>query len=700
MPRWWSIPSTRPSSIWAAIARTCPARSAPTTFSGRLFRGNTTIAASPGAIPSPQWDHLTHSNAIAATPNGGTASNSAPHADSRSLAFDAAGNLIEGGDGGITRRTSPLNNTGDWFSINGNLQITELHNIAFDPVSSQLIGGAQDVGDPQQTATNGLIWFDFAQADGGDTQVDATSAGAGIFPPLHLQPELRVAAPGPVHATGAARAPARLALNIGTAPTGPQFPFLTPLELNKANPLRLVIGATDAVWESMDQGTNITPLGAATGGAISMAYGHPTNAETLWVSTGGVVLVRNVAGGAVAATAAAFPGLTAQDIVLDSAVDGTAYVAGVGADGGPSVFRATTFGAAWEDLTGDLRILDPGVLRSIMFVPGTPNKIFVGADRGVFVTSTASLRFWNRVSNTLPNALVMDMDYAAGNDNLYIGTMGRGAWSLAGASILDLPRPRAAGTSRVPADNMCKGSATPAQVDDGSLDPEGQPVTLGPLAPPPPYPLGVTLVTLPVSSPGGNETCQARVTVVDATAPSITAPGPLTITRCVNVSLGHPSTRDNCGVTSVTNNAPAKFPLGTTTVTWTARDAAGNTRSATQQVTAVLGDDRSCCPNGTRIREGTNGRDRLRGTSGSDCILGKNGDDIIEGLGGNDFISGGGGSDQITGGAGNDRINGGAGNDVIDGQDGNDVIDGQTGIDTCAGGPGTNTVICEVASGG
>jgi hypothetical protein len=37
--------------------------------------------------------------------------------------------------------------------------------------------------------------------------------------------------------------------------------------------------------------------------------------------------------------------------------------------------------------------------------------------------------------------------------------------------------------------------------------------------------------------------------------------------------------------TDYTNDAPASFPLGNTTVTWTARDAAGNTATATQTVT-------------------------------------------------------------------------------------------------------------------
>ena len=41
------------------------------------------------------------------------------------------------------------------------------------------------------------------------------------------------------------------------------------------------------------------------------------------------------------------------------------------------------------------------------------------------------------------------------------------------------------------------------------------------------------------------------------------------------VALGTPTTADNCGVASVTNNAPAQFPVGTTTVTWTVTDNHG-----------------------------------------------------------------------------------------------------------------------------
>ena len=44
---------------------------------------------------------------------------------------------------------------------------------------------------------------------------------------------------------------------------------------------------------------------------------------------------------------------------------------------------------------------------------------------------------------------------------------------------------------------------------------------------------------------------------------------------------------DNCGPVTVTNDAPACFPIGTTTVTYTVTDAGGNSSTCTQDVTAT-----------------------------------------------------------------------------------------------------------------
>ncbi len=195
-----------------------------------------------------------------------------------------------------------------------------------------------------------------------------------------------------------------------------------------------------------------------------------------------------------------------------------------------------------------------------------------------------------------------------------------------------------------------------------------------------------------------NSQRQATTSVnVQNPAPTITAPPDITISACVNANIGQP-VFDGCGV-SVTNDAPARFPIGTTVVTWTATDGSGRTVVARQRVTAILGDDPSCCPPGTNVIIGTDGPDNLVGTAGSDCILGRGGDDTIDARDGNDFISGGSGRNTIMAGIGNDFVWGGPDSDTIDGSAGNDFIDGAGGVDTCSGGTDTNAIVnCEIAA--
>ena len=83
-----------------------------------------------------------------------------------------------------------------------------------------------------------------------------------------------------------------------------------------------------------------------------------------------------------------------------------------------------------------------------------------------------------------------------------------------------------------------------------------------------------------------------NVFIGDVTNPVITAPLNVTVTpnlgcEAIGVTLGSPVTSDNCGVATVTNDAPAIYPIGTTTVTWTVTDATGNVATATQLVTVV-----------------------------------------------------------------------------------------------------------------
>ncbi|MBK8557841.1 MAG: HYR domain-containing protein [Lewinellaceae bacterium] len=52
-----------------------------------------------------------------------------------------------------------------------------------------------------------------------------------------------------------------------------------------------------------------------------------------------------------------------------------------------------------------------------------------------------------------------------------------------------------------------------------------------------------------------------------------------------NPYLGTTLSVDNCSITTISNNSPGTFPVGTTAVTWTVGDAAGNQQTCIQTVT-------------------------------------------------------------------------------------------------------------------
>lgn len=105
------------------------------------------------------------------------------------------------------------------------------------------------------------------------------------------------------------------------------------------------------------------------------------------------------------------------------------------------------------------------------------------------------------------------------------------------------------------------------------------------------YPLGVTTVVATATDCAGNQATDSMdVKVVDTTAPVVTPPADVTAEATgllTEVTIGTATATDAVGVVSITSDAAAAFPVGPTTVTWTAVDAAGNKGTATSTVTVV-----------------------------------------------------------------------------------------------------------------
>jgi hypothetical protein len=209
------------------------------------------------------------------------------------------------------------------------------------------------------------------------------------------------------------------------------------------------------------------------------------------------------------------------------------------------------------------------------------------------------------------------------------------------------------------------------------------------------FPPTSTTVTYTAEDAAGNvATATQTVLVVDTTDPVFTfVPPDISSSSCGAINIGTATAADDCeGLVSVTNDAPAQFRAGTTIVTWTATDAAGNSVTATQRVAVALRDDPACCPVGTNVILGNSNNNVLNGTTGADCILGRGAQDTINGNGGDDFISGGDGNDNINGGGGNDTIFAGSGQDIVNGGNENDTLDGGDGDDSVIGGSGDDSL--------
>ncbi|MGQ0771947.1 MAG: HYR domain-containing protein, partial [Nitrososphaerota archaeon] len=104
--------------------------------------------------------------------------------------------------------------------------------------------------------------------------------------------------------------------------------------------------------------------------------------------------------------------------------------------------------------------------------------------------------------------------------------------------------------------------------------------------------LGTTLITWSATDTVGNvATAVQNVTIVDTTAPTITAPADVTIEATSaddnTISLSLPTTSDTVSNVMIENDAPLEFSLGETIITWSATDAAGNSATATQTVTVT-----------------------------------------------------------------------------------------------------------------
>jgi hypothetical protein len=461
-------------------------------YSANVFRGDAS------RLPGNIWETVVCKGA-----NG-----TSPHADARDMVFDANGDLLLANDGGIFRLVSPNTDTRQWVAVVGDIQPTEFHSVAYDPVGKVVFGGAQDTGTPYQ---EGPFWFDFTGGDGGVVAVDTesdpgntvrytSSAYFGCHPcgtdPMTGKPIgdfVRTSCVEGVFCRQSIPVKLDIISGDGTGQNLYQFDLhniqiYNAYVLNAINPSRMLIG-TRNIYESTTQGdmlNNLSSTGDFIVGASSigqpLAYGGciggrpprcmngTPNEDVFYVGAGKRESVLELSKGKIyhrvsmgvpMMTLDAYPGTAVRTIVMNPQNYRQVFVV----DDRNAVWGSFDEGASWINLTANLPSLTSQVATIEVFSPDNTikNTVLIAGGFGAFQLRRpgAAGGSWTRLSSGIPNALVLDLHYDYVDDVLVAGTLGRGAWTLTKFFRGD------AGTGLI-----AKSTAAPRQGGSGDIIPQ------------------------------------------------------------------------------------------------------------------------------------------------------------------------------------------------------------------------------------
>ena len=389
------------------------------------------------------------------------------HGDHQALWIDPLNSrrVLNGSDGGY--QTSY--DGGETFEIINNVVFAQFYHIALDMQTPYYVcGGLQDNGNwcgPSRTLfTEGIRKDDWFTVSGGDGffavpdpsaphMVYSDSQGGSISVTDTRSGATRSIHPYPVEIGSS-----------GNAVSGYKYRFNwdPPIALSPHNPKTVYFGGNvifkstnyGQSWEviSPDLTTNDKSKQQSSGGEVvtdnTAAEFHstvltiaesPATAGVLWAGTddGNVQVTRD--GGKnwtnVIDNIVGVPGNSWVPNIETSHFDaGTAYVAfdrHRDDDFTPYIFKTTDYGKTWKSIKGNLPGKD--YVHIIREDPKTRNLLYAGTELGIYASWDGGAR-WISIRNNVPPVAVRDIRIHPRDNDIVIGTHGRGAFILDNAT--------------------------------------------------------------------------------------------------------------------------------------------------------------------------------------------------------------------------------------------------------------------------
>lgn len=418
--------STDGGATWAAVP------TPPPNFLGAQGNYANVVAIDPtdpnvfyaaGSVNGTNADGVVESNDAGKTWNDFTADagGTEPHTAAHALAFDAAGHLLVGTDGGIWRLPNAAPATFRWADINGDLAITQFNYVALDPSTPNVAyGGAQGQGTSK--FNDNPVWTMILGGDGGQVRVDPNSPQTVYYESSGLSL---------VRSTNGGTGNTKITAGISRFDPIAQY---APFAIDPSNSKHLLFG-TDHVYTSADQGNTWTVLATPNKNGfnnnsplVSIAFAKSDPATIYAVASDSKVFVTTDSGNTW--TERDVTGVTdsIHQVVVDPASPLTAYAVRDRFNNATStghVFETTDGGKTWADISGDL----PDEPTFALAIDPTAGRLYVGNDTGVF-SSTDGGKTWASYMTGLPNAQVADLQLDPNQNILIAGTHGRGAFEI------------------------------------------------------------------------------------------------------------------------------------------------------------------------------------------------------------------------------------------------------------------------------
>jgi len=337
-----------------------------------------------------------------------------PHVDLHALAWDAAGRLLVGDDGGVQRSTD-LGSS--WIPRNDGLGLIQFYaGLSTHPTQDLVFyGGTQDNGTNRRT-TSGQSWDHIFGGDGGWTQVDQANP-ARVFVEFQGVGNLYLSSDG--------------GSSFGYSGSGlaGRNAFLPPFLIDPTNSNRMYYGS-HYISRSTNGGASWSAISGdlTTGsGAIRSLAIAPSDSSVLWAATndGNVAISTNsgVSWNIVRSGNPGWPRVT-RELFIHPERPLSAWLA-VAAFGTDQILHTSDGGASWTPRDGDLPDIP---VNTVAAIPNSPLQLFAGTDDGLYLSIDNGVH-WKRYGTKLPRVPVIDIRLQLERGRLIVATQGRGVWS-------------------------------------------------------------------------------------------------------------------------------------------------------------------------------------------------------------------------------------------------------------------------------